>query len=462
MYGMLDKFLHDGSADKLAQYDFKNESPWEDVRNERDPIIKFQKYKAHNKTDANKFDCDNSNGTCALSNEIYYALWQWQYKSRFSLQLPLSSLFGTNWERFGSDTMNSFQTTYNQAVKIYGNSKEANSNRALQRFASLTHAIGNFVLVPFKLSLNDEKSFNQYRGANFGKYFVYDYFDLSLKLIKETVEESVFKSYIDTFYLNDYVDENYNILPLLSRHKVFLQQEKMDMSNPEKFLPQNEDELNEYLNNINYLIKTRGSRLVEKLKSLGSITELKTNSIEQSKRTKKEPSKFIKTLKRWLILFIVCIVVVTIPLLYSIMSDIFSYISFRDAVNAYGLYPVLVAVSEEFIFKDFILSALSLGILLLLVIKLIKFCIVRFANKCLRRCQTCRRLFAVSRIKTSIDRQENIAILVRVKDRDVDGTITGTREQYIPGTRTIYKDTYQCKYCGCTHTHYRSVDKKSV
>src|SRR5574344_2160233 len=83
----------------LISYDFKFEDPSEEVRTERDILTRFFKYKASNST----FDCDS----CELTDSIYKKLWGWSYKSRYELPNSLN-MFKGQWDRFGSDTMNSF------------------------------------------------------------------------------------------------------------------------------------------------------------------------------------------------------------------------------------------------------------------------------------------------------------------------------------------------------------------
>lgn len=124
------------------------------------------------------------------------------------------------------DTMNSFDTIYRATHSIYhGNTHLVEQNDFLAKFASLTHTIGNFTLVSFQLiPQKDSHSFNQYRGFQGNgdnPYFVYDFFDLSLKLIQENTSAQVFKDYIYTFFLNDYVDKDYHIVPLFERHQPF-------------------------------------------------------------------------------------------------------------------------------------------------------------------------------------------------------------------------------------------------
>ncbi|MBA9086884.1 hypothetical protein FHR92_003364 [Fontibacillus solani] len=244
----------------LITYDFKNEDPCKEVRGEKDPIRKFEIYK----NSKSNFDCDCSR----LADRIYELLWGWNYRNKFSIPDNLKGkLEATKWDRLGCDTMNSFLTTYNHARKIYTQDHDnVRANDYLKKFASLTHSIGNFTLVPFKLDFRqDVKSFNQNRGWHGGKYFVYDYFDLSLKLIKEHVNALGFKAYIDTFYLNDYVDHNYDIIPLFGGHVELLKEDKLLLDNPNRFLPKNEAELIEYLRNVLEKIESRGLRIVKEL-----------------------------------------------------------------------------------------------------------------------------------------------------------------------------------------------------
>ncbi len=251
MYSRLDAFL--GFAKDLSDivdYDFKNEAHRLEIRLENDPIEKFLKYKKFG-----RFDCDNSNGTCLLMNDIYYKLWRWSYNSRFTIDDELKKAFGNMWRRLGADTMNSYQTTYTNAKSIY---KSVRENELMLQFAKYTHTIGNFTLIPF--NLEGVKYFNTYRCARFK-----DYFDLSLKYIKEQVDEDTFKNYIDIFFLNDYVDGEYNVLPLFSRHNDYLSQERMIIDNVNLLIPQNETELNEFLKNVIDRIQNRGKKIAKKL-----------------------------------------------------------------------------------------------------------------------------------------------------------------------------------------------------
>jgi len=248
-------------------------------------------------TISNLFDCDSSNGSCDLTNEIYASLWGWYFmpsKDKHAINgitparlLPqkLNIKLG-NWNELnlglGADTMNSFNHTFNRAEKWIYSEKKPNfqnnefknvyDNPYLQTFTRMIGTIGNFTLVPHKLNpKEDTGTFNQSRGyskSNKRKYYVCDYWDLSLKLIKENLGDEAFRKYIDTFFLHDYVDRNYHILPLISRHEEFLTKNRLLPHKTKEFLPINEEELNEYLKNVISKIKLRGIRMVHEVQTL--------------------------------------------------------------------------------------------------------------------------------------------------------------------------------------------------
>jgi hypothetical protein len=202
-------------------------------------------------------------------------------KSRVAYKIEL----GSKIIEVRADTMNSFMTTYDQAKIIYKNGENhlyanANENEELRKFARLTHTIGNFTLVPRNLPpfTTVNISFNQYRGRK----TVYDYWDLSLRLLKENLVfpesnlEDSFEQYVRLFYLKDYyLDDNHTIKPLFTRHKKLLAEPlEMPLSlttalgktlKPDDFLPQSESELIEFLKTVNFRIEKRGKKMVREL-----------------------------------------------------------------------------------------------------------------------------------------------------------------------------------------------------
>lgn len=196
------------------------------------------------------FDCDNSNGTCELTGKIYEALWsEREVKS------------------FRGDTMNSYATTFGQlgiccvvqllfedpsfrkTWQLYEGFK-SEIDEICGEFAQLTSCIGNFVLVP--------PDYNKYRYK-----ITKDYWDLSLDNLRlnkeEWLGESVsFKQYINLFFLWDYVDKDYHVVPLFSRHKELLPGDNSLLLAKEEVLPSSETEIKEFMNNVNVRIRRRG------------------------------------------------------------------------------------------------------------------------------------------------------------------------------------------------------------
>lgn len=444
MFENLNRFLEKKSIGDLINYDIKNESPWNGVFTEKKPIQKMEKYRSYNNETSLRFDCDNSNGTCDFVDSIYQELWGWSYKNRMSLSSEFQNKFNNYWDRLGSDTMNSFSTIYRQALKINSDNKSSvKHNKHLQKFATLTHTIGNLTLVPFKIDTeNDSKSFNQSRGFrdnHTNKYFVYDFFDLSLKIIKENVGIQTFKEYIDTFYLHDFVnlDDNYSIKPLLKKHKPLLAQNKMSLDNPESFLPDNNDELNEYLMNVNKLIMQRSKRIVKVLKN-----NLDINSDKITMQPKRKMNKVSKKILVWSLILILSFIIAFISIFKNVDK---SGIGIKSAIEQYGLW----VISREFI-QEYTISILQLSlfifVILFILIKAVSILIDKTLDK-LGRCISCKKLFAMRKIETNLIEVADISIKKELKQRNLSGEVMGTSEQYIPGTRKTYETIHECKYC---------------
>ncbi|WP_312939600.1 hypothetical protein [Oscillibacter sp.] len=478
----LNAFLTQGNLDALAYYDLKNESPWDNANQKQNPIQKFLRYKDNNKG-SQHFDCDGSGGTCALTDDLYKRLWGWSYKGRYQLPEELAESMGAQWNRFGPDTMNSFMTIYRVAQRLYSQNKNAiPKNPYISKFAVLTHTIGNFTLVPFQLNpQEDQGSFNQsrgFRGRNGSKYFVYDFFDLSLKIIQENTEDFVFRAYIDTFFLNDYVDEEYNVLPLFSRHKWYLEQEQLPLEKPEDFLPANKIELDEYLENVICRIEARGKRMVDELTKQDTggpfapegdklaspevpvIADIKeaVNTPQPTKAPKKPMPKWLKYLIGLGVIYVGILITIAVLDTISLCAPLDG---FSNAVRTEGLFNVLGQVWTSCA-GGWIERAGSYTFNFIIALFLLRLLAIHFANKHLERCKNCGKVFAVNRITHDILGRDDISIMVELKDRGSDGFIRGTHEQYIPGIRTWYEDTYKCGFCGNTVVEKYHCDTKKI
>ncbi len=449
MYKTLNQFLSNcDNVSDVMNYDFKNELSEIANAKEKTYIDKFLLYKSF----GGKFDCDNSNGSCPLTNDIYIKLWGWDYKQRYTLTGLLQEKFGCVWNRFGSDTINSFQTTYNKAIKIYNNDLSAvRKNKLLNEYARLTHSIGNFTLVPFHLKENDTLSFNQFRGTKLG-----DYFDLSLKLLKENVEFSVFKEFIDTFYLNDYVDKQYNIIPLFYRHKQLLNQDKMKFTNIEEILPQNENELNEYLNNVITKIKNRGIKMAK-------ILFVAKGDIDNNMNTEQTKKPSLKSKIIQICLILLCAFIISFVIFFIVLSSSACNNAggFNVLVKQHGFFPLFFELIKSFTLETLKISLLNVALLTFLYF-IIQNLYRKIAKKYLLQCPNCKKIFALKKIKSELAKKEDISILVELKEKDAYGKITGTREEYIPGERKFYNDIYICKHCNEKIIKHRTKDIEKI
>lgn len=259
-------------------------------------IINFLKYK----NCETKFDPDNYNETCDLTGEIYNTLWGW---SKEKGNFRIASYFDEKM-LFGGDTMNSVQTTMDLLIEkspemgkksdrfkeykefnLKGKQKISNryifwlfrqcqkdlekledQNVSFSDYCIYTHSIGNFCLVP--------------AGFNIGRAGkTKDYWDLSLAILKKEGYENggfgkdQFNKYINTFFLWDYVDREYNPKSLLSNNfydENYNHQNENDSHSVVLFvggrlLPK-EDEVEIFLHNVNWAIKRRGIFMVAMLR----------------------------------------------------------------------------------------------------------------------------------------------------------------------------------------------------
>jgi hypothetical protein len=245
------------------------------------------------KASPHNFDADSSNGTCKLAEKIYRTLWGWDLEEKLRTA--------------PSDTMNTFWTTYKVAMQLYcpgmvlgwadrkvtafrdsGNGlptkadtfylaahykrfvsenegfRLLNELPYIREFASLTHTIGNFTLVPQGLA-KGQKSFNVARYA-----ITKDYWDLSLGLLKGewgrwttagvVPKAGDFNEYADTYFMGMYLDSEGEYLPFFDGHA-------RHRSGARQLLPASKEELEVCVKTINERIKCRGRAMAQKYNS---------------------------------------------------------------------------------------------------------------------------------------------------------------------------------------------------
>lgn len=85
-----------------------------------------------------------------------------------------------------------------------------------------------------------------------------------------------------------------------------------------------------------------------------------------------------------------------------------------------------------------------------------------FWSKFNTQCDVCRRFGALELVNTKILQEASIYVPVDAKRKNIKGETIGSQEQYIPGKRIQYQDTYRCKYCGATENYIRTADKAII
>lgn len=78
------------------------------------------------------------------------------------------------------------------------------------------------------------------------------------------------------------------------------------------------------------------------------------------------------------------------------------------------------------------------------------------------KCPACNKKFALKKVGDVETGRENISVKMKLENKDRNGEVIGTSEQYVPGKRIFYKRTYICKYCGEKSYSTYSRDKASV
>lgn len=278
-------------------------------------LINFLKYKGLPKFC--DFDCDGTIRKNYLKQgyyswfprEIYRTLWNWKDLCRVkdvefkyaTIKQFARSCYDHDMQ-MGPDTMNSFWITFSAYLianysdtyrwnnfkntvffKDGENGKqrdradgikeliEADENyirsEKIKEFAEWTHTVGNIILVP--------AGYNGYRGT---QPCIKDYFDLSLdNLVNvwdgpsflgvdcETRKRNYIK-YVNTFFLWDYVDENYEPVPLCESHKKQMEMQRKTGRLEAKGVLPGKEELDDLCSNINGRIRRRGLFVIAMLR----------------------------------------------------------------------------------------------------------------------------------------------------------------------------------------------------
>lgn len=382
-------------------------------------------------------------------------------------------------------------------------------------FAKLTHTIGNLVLVPKYINpyTQGTQTFNQARASQCN-----DYFDLSLQWILKNDEPiwdaNTVNSYFDVFMLRDYVTTNNQIIPFTDTHKYIIYSNANYESRPN-----NREELIQLLDNINSKIINRGKKMHQML--MGTNTDIsqhqentvqnkipvKNQTVNMQKKSNlfkgQEKGYFLKSLIFFIIVYFVlglllagflydCIhitdpyieittqiiiyffVGIVLPILLGIFSANKRRIRYIKSQNKGSVKAINIFIFSWQVTIVIIVLTIILGFAIANAVaasgenRIISsfFGMVGFgiAFLCpmlvwgfLRRCRNCKMLFMLKKTETKESSRDDISIKATVDRKDLQGTVVGTQDQWIPGMRIWYKKYYRCKACG--QMHYSTFSK---
>lgn len=227
------------------KYDFKQcylEKDIAETQFASDRIKLFDQYKNNSlRPELNEFNFskkpgNNSSADCDKEAYPFYKVLGWQESVG---------------DQIRGDTINSFATTYKKLPA----SDFSLLKDDLEKFASLTHSIGNFTTLPYTI--------NTKRGIGKSK----DYWDITLKLGREDLLQSdqteiKWQQFIQKYYLQPYVNQQYEPQELWTNHFY------------SNVLPQKTEDFQQFYSHVNLLIIERGKWITKILCEKLGLTDL--------------------------------------------------------------------------------------------------------------------------------------------------------------------------------------------
>ncbi|WP_339206749.1 hypothetical protein NSQ36_03220 [Bacillus sp. FSL W8-1143] len=234
----------EGLEIKPWEWDFKQSYIKEPIPKDKSSIELILDYKSRKlkeigicnvtKKAGRKADCDKE------PFYIYQLLWSTEYEPKPKSQLSLD-----RHNLLRGETMNSFITTFNHSKKL---TSDNHLNHDFEKFATATHCIGNFTVLP--------------HWMNSGRYlFSQDYWDVTMYSLFEFFQPlGCWKQFVKRYFLQPYVnnDEEWTVSEFWKGHFD-------SIGNYNHLKPQNEQELSEYLHKVNLRIEERGKWIIKKV-----------------------------------------------------------------------------------------------------------------------------------------------------------------------------------------------------
>lgn len=157
----------------------------------------------------------------------------------------------------------------------------------------------------------------------------------------------------------------------------------------------------------------------------------------------------------YLIYFFISMIGIIIPFFMFLLEE-----KYRKFVKYWGIILLMFFAGVPIIFSVLSYKILAIlcgiiviGFLLVMVLEDLHYTITT-------RCPACKKYSGLKYVNTQLLNEERISVKVENATKDKYGNTIGTYEQYIPGKRKVFLETYRCKYCG--HVQTKTVTKEST
>ncbi|MFI8623656.1 hypothetical protein ACIGEH_05165 [Bacillus altitudinis] len=229
---------------KPWEWDFKQSYIKEPIPKDKSSIELILDYKSRKLTEIGICNVTKRRGRDADCDKepfyIYQLLWRTDYEPKSESQLNLD-----RYNLIRGETMNSFITTFNHFKTL---TYDSHIKHKFEKFATDTHCIGNFIVLP--------------HWMNTGRYkFSQDYWDVTMYSLFEFFQPlGCWKQFVERYFLQPYVndDEEWTVSEFWEGHFA-------GIGNYNRLKPQNEQELSEYLHKVNIRIEERGKWMIKKV-----------------------------------------------------------------------------------------------------------------------------------------------------------------------------------------------------
>lgn len=261
------------------EWDFKQSYIKEPIPKDKSSIELILDYKSRKLTEIGICNVTKRRGRDADCDKepfyIYQLLWNTDYEPKSESQLNLD-----RYNLIRGETMNSFWTTFKNSVissknkntlynEIGINSRKSlkyqshllisnakfkefkqikDNIAAFEKFATATHCIGNFTVLPHWMNTGRRP-------------FSDDYWDMTLQSFFDFFKPiGYWKQFVERYFLQPYVnnDEEWTVSEFWEGHFE-------GIGSRNRLKPQNEHELSEYLHKVNLRIEERGKWIIKKV-----------------------------------------------------------------------------------------------------------------------------------------------------------------------------------------------------